>query len=633
MVRMYAQVVAVAGLAWGAGPAHAQEVDLAKIDRTIRREPVWESGEPLYCLFVVSPEKRVWFVIDGDDLHADLNGNGDLTDPGEKLPKVDPSSEELRTDFYYNLWKIPDLTGPDGVPVVKNIRMRRDVSLGTPPGGMWVSFEIPNGSKAGIRSTFADSPKGAPIVYPNGPVRLRAWTQRTGATDRFSVIGQFYVDGLGDGTRFSLDTFGLHCKIEFPLAGGKAEVREMPLLDDAGGALFVVNTASLPANVGDGNVKITVSIVRPGQRKVVPSEFVFEVKVADLQGDPYARPAPAASSDPKARTSPVVEAGETTLTWKGEDCVAFSPDGTRLASFSPDGIVTVRDTATGRETVALQGGNKPTWCLAFSADGKRVASASFAFVRGWDVASGREVFTREVFTTREAVTAGGLKTERKPTRLAFSGDGTRLAYGGLLGEVGVIDVASGKEAVAFKGHVRRLRGYYIHVAALAFSPDGKRLASASADGTVKVWDVASGEETVTLKRPARVVDWIDCVAFSPDGKRVAGGSQAHGVVSVWDVASGRELLTCPGHTRCVAFSPDGKRLAGSDGGAFVRVWDAASGEETFRLKGGMKEVKSVTFSPDGKRLATTGNDTVAVRDMADAMRRASTPVRIPRAAE
>ena len=60
--------------------------DLAKIDRTIAREPKY-AGKPQRCLVVFGPDltDRVWLVHDGDVLYADKNGNGDLTDPGKRI--------------------------------------------------------------------------------------------------------------------------------------------------------------------------------------------------------------------------------------------------------------------------------------------------------------------------------------------------------------------------------------------------------------------------------------------------------------------------------------------------------------------------------------------------------------------
>jgi hypothetical protein len=61
--------------------------DLSKIDRTIGKEPAYQSKAPSYCLLVFGSEAktRIWLVLDGDVLYIDRNGNGDLTEAGEKL--------------------------------------------------------------------------------------------------------------------------------------------------------------------------------------------------------------------------------------------------------------------------------------------------------------------------------------------------------------------------------------------------------------------------------------------------------------------------------------------------------------------------------------------------------------------
>ena len=79
--------------------------DPLSVDRTIRKEPAYQTKYPRYALLVFEPEgkDRVWLVRDGATLYVDRNGNGDLTEAGEKIgvdrPKAGQTPEEGSLTF------------------------------------------------------------------------------------------------------------------------------------------------------------------------------------------------------------------------------------------------------------------------------------------------------------------------------------------------------------------------------------------------------------------------------------------------------------------------------------------------------------------------------------------------------
>jgi WD40 repeat protein len=71
------------------------------------------------------------------------------------------------------------------------------------------------------------------------------------------------------------------------------------------------------------------------------------------------------------------------------------------------------------------------------------------------------------------------------------------------------------------------------------------------------------------------------VSYSPDGKRIVSGSEDN-TLKVWDAATGQETLTLTGHmgeVTSVAFSPDGTRIVSGSWDKTLKVWDAATSSQ------------------------------------------------------
>lgn len=268
--------------------------------------------------------------------------------------------------------------------------------------------------------------------------------------------------------------------------------------------------------------------------------------------------------------------------------VAFSPDGTRLATASWDKTAKVWDAASGKELLTLTGHMDRVYGIAFSPDGTRLATASQdQTAKIWDAASGKELLTLTGHT-------GGV------VDVAFSPDGTRLVTASWDSTAKVWDTNSGQEIMTLTGHRDQIWG-------VAFSPDGTQVATASRDRTARIWDTTSGR---TLHELSGHADTVHSLAYSPDGTHLATASW-DSTAKVWDTASGQNILTLVGHTnflRDIAYSPDGIRLATASWDRTVKIWDAVSGRELFALTGHKDLISGVAFSPDGNSLATASGD-------------------------
>lgn len=285
--------------------------------------------------------------------------------------------------------------------------------------------------------------------------------------------------------------------------------------------------------------------------------------------------------------------------------VAFSPDGTRLASAATDGTIRLWDVRTGQQIgPPLTGHSRWVASVAFSPDGARLVSGSGdGTIRLWNAGTGAPLGPPLTGHTDAVET------------VAFSPDGTRIASGGYDHTIRLWDVATGAPVgMPMTGH-----GNW--VVSVAFSPDGSRLASGSSDSTVRLWNVATQTE---IGGPISAdSSGVASVAFSPDGSRLASGG-ADGAIRVWNAATGSRLTTLTGHANWVSsvmFSPDGSRLVSGSADRTVRVWNTADGQPMGRpLVGHTDVVGSAAFSPNGSRIVSGGHDhTIRIWDAASGM--------------
>lgn len=244
--------------------------------------------------------------------------------------------------------------------------------------------------------------------------------------------------------------------------------------------------------------------------------------------------------------------------------------------------------------------------VAWSPDGTRIASSGGdATIRIWNPTNGENLLTYHGQSGRLS----------EVLAVAWSPDSTRIASGGNRATVQVWRANNKQLLAEYQGH-SKFAGvpYSAHVFWAAWSPDGKSIASTSInlglDKSVHLWNAATGN---LIRKFDLHSGWFDTsssggLAWSPDGTHIAAGMTSE--VRIYNVATGAQVLTYKqqsGYISTVAWSPNGERIASMDGNS-VHIWNATSGDFYYAYRGHTASLRDVAWSPDGRYLASSSND-------------------------
>lgn len=246
------------------------------------------------------------------------------------------------------------------------------------------------------------------------------------------------------------------------------------------------------------------------------------------------------SATPEGITVWNLESGKYKVKDKGEyqigDCVAFSPNGDKIAFSSRQNHVMLWDLENGQCTT-LSRHTKMISSIAFSPNGESIASGSYdTTIKIWqnnkqDVLKGHTSTVFDVVFSKNYLVSGSSKAVMVwdlTSKRCIS-----LLVGHKAG-ISSVTISPNEETIIYASFDRTIRRWDFKakksavlvtsrqpLTKLALSPNGKTIAYADDDG-VRLLDIATKEMDVIYRHRDRSV--VTSVAFSPDGKKLVSSA-------------------------------------------------------------------------------------------------------------
>ena len=198
--------------------------------------------------------------------------------------------------------------------------------------------------------------------------------------------------------------------------------------------------------------------------------------------------------------------------------LAFSPDGTLLATGGDGPYINLWDTNTGRgkRDLIAPSGNFAVIALAFNPDGKMLyALEAHGLLRVWDLSVG----TSSTIQTPDPGKQYCYHYQRPDATISLIAQ--RAIVAPCWGDIIVSDIITGNQLYS-------VNEPYAQFSVL--NPNGTRLAAVLRN-SIKIWDLTNGTQTTEYSGHT---DEITDIAISPDGSQLAASS-LDGTILIWNV--------------------------------------------------------------------------------------------------
>lgn len=284
--------------------------------------------------------------------------------------------------------------------------------------------------------------------------------------------------------------------------------------------------------------------------------------------------------------------------------VAYSPDGTVIATGARDGETFLWDAQQGTRLRSFASTRYPT--LAFNISGNLLATAGLANGKTyiWDVRTGTQLHVLE----HGIQNVHQVAFSRAEDELIVIGSHSSSPYDSrpIPSRLQVWDAKAG----------RRLKDSpYLTPTVLSMETvsDGQSVVLATADHTgsraLQIVNFQTGQSQALLQGHTAAVDDVDY----KNGLMVS--ASLDNTIRLWEVASRKSLAMFHGHAHKitgVALSPHGDLVASCDLGGSIRLWNTTTQQKIYEYENTGYGCNALCFSPDGTRLVSAMKNATAI---------------------